>query len=78
MYREVIPDVYQYPEGLVVVYSVIENPIINGVQIKGNTKYTTEELKSLINIEPGKVLNLNNLRDARDKILKNIMKMVMF
>lgn len=70
MYREVIPDVYQYPEGLVVVYSVIENPIINGVQIEGNTKYTTEELKSLINIEPGKVLNLNNLRDARDKILK--------
>ena len=70
MYREVIPDVYQYPEGLVVVYSVIENPIINGVQITGNTKYTTEELKSLINIEPGKVLNLNNLRDARDKILK--------
>lgn len=70
MYREVIPDVYQYPEGLVVVYSVIENPIINGVQIKGNTKYTTEELKSLINIEPGKVLNLNNLRDARDKVLK--------
>ncbi|MGL5663815.1 MAG: POTRA domain-containing protein, partial [Cetobacterium sp.] len=70
MYREVIPDVYQYPEGLVVVYSVIENPIINGIQITGNTKYTTEELKSLINIEPGKVLNLNNLRDARDKILK--------
>lgn len=70
MYREVIPDVYQYPEGLVVVYSVIENPIINGVQIKGNTKYTAEELKGLINIEPGKVLNLNNLRDARDKILK--------
>lgn len=70
MYREVIPDVYQYPEGLVVVYSVIENPIINGIQIQGNTKYTTEELKSLINIEPGKVLNLNNLRDARDKILK--------
>lgn len=70
MYREVIPDVYQYPEGLVVVYSVIENPIINGIQIQGNTKYTTEELKGLIDIEPGKVLNLNNLRDARDKILK--------
>ena len=70
MYREVIPDVYQYPEGLVVVYSVIENPIVNGVQIEGNTKYATEELKSLVNIEPGKVLNLNNLRDARDKILK--------
>ncbi|MGL6024946.1 MAG: POTRA domain-containing protein, partial [Cetobacterium sp.] len=31
MYREVMPDVYQYPEGLVVVYSVIENPIINGI-----------------------------------------------
>ncbi|WP_297596410.1 outer membrane protein assembly factor [uncultured Cetobacterium sp.] len=70
MYREVVPDVYQYPEGLVVVYSVIENPIINGITITGNTKYSVEELKKLINIEPGKVLNLNNLRDARDKILK--------
>ncbi|MGL5711183.1 MAG: BamA/OMP85 family outer membrane protein [Cetobacterium sp.] len=70
MYREVIPDVYQYPEGLVVVYSVIENPIINGIKISGNTKYTAEELKALVNIETGKVLNLNNLRDARDKILK--------
>ncbi|MGL5951441.1 MAG: BamA/TamA family outer membrane protein, partial [Cetobacterium sp.] len=70
MYREVIPDVYQYPEGLVVVYSVIENPIINGIKISGNTKYTAEELKKLVNIETGKVLNLNNLRDARDKILK--------
>ena len=70
MYREVIPDVYQYPEGLVVVYSVIENPIINGVTITGNTKYPVEDLKNLINIQPGKVLNLNELRDARDKILK--------
>lgn len=70
MYKEVIPDVYQYPDGLVVVYSVIENPIINGVTIKGNTKYSTEELKKLIDIKPGEVLNLNNLRDARDKIVK--------
>lgn len=70
LFREVIPDVYQYPEGLVVVYSVIENPIVNGVVINGNTKYSTEELKKLVDIEPGKVLNLNKLRDARDKILK--------
>ncbi|MGL4910433.1 MAG: BamA/OMP85 family outer membrane protein [Cetobacterium sp.] len=70
MYREVMPDVYQYPEGLVVVYSVIENPIINGIRITGNTKYTVEELKELVDIESGKVLNLNKLRDARDKILK--------
>lgn len=70
LFKEVIPDVYQYPEGLVVVYSVIENPIINGVEIIGNTKYSTEDLKKLISIEPGKVLNLNDLRDARDKILK--------
>ncbi|MGL4987863.1 MAG: POTRA domain-containing protein, partial [Cetobacterium sp.] len=70
MYREVMPDVYQYPEGLVVVYSVIENPIINGIKITGNTKYTVEDLKKLVDIESGKVLNLNKLRDARDKILK--------
>lgn len=69
-YREVIPDVYQYPEGLVVVYSVVENPIVRGVTIEGCTKYTPEELRKLINIEPGKVLNIKALKEARDKILK--------
>lgn len=69
LYRDVIPDVYQYPKGLVVVYSVVENPIVNGVIIKGNTKYKTEDLKKLINIKPGKILNLNQLREARDKII---------
>lgn len=69
-YKEVIPDVYQYPEGLVVEYYVVENPIVRGVTIEGCTKYTPEELRKLIDIEPGKVLNLRALKEARDKILK--------
>lgn len=69
-YREVIPEVYQTPEGLVLVYSVIENPIVRGVSIEGCTKYSQEELRKLINIEPGKVLNMRDLKEARDRILK--------
>lgn len=70
LFREVYPDVYQTSDGLIVVYSLIENPIIDGIVINGNTKFTTEELKSLIKVEPGKVLDLNKLGDARNEILK--------
>lgn len=69
-FKEVKPDVYQNNQGLVVVYTVVENPIVKNIEIDGNTKYTDEELEKLINITPGKMLNINDLRAAREKVDK--------
>lgn len=70
LFREVIPDVYQYPEGLVVVYSVIENPVVEGINIVGNTKFSTEELEKLMKVKTGEILNYNDLRESTEAILR--------
>ena len=69
-FREVTPGVYKYGEGVSVQYTLVENQIITGVKIVGNTKYPTEELEKLIKTEPGKIFNINTLREDKDRILK--------
>lgn len=68
-FRDVEPDVYRDDKGLIVVYSLIENPVVKGVKITGNHKYTAEELLKGSKIVPGEVLNINYLREDRDRIL---------
>lgn len=69
-FRDVIPDVVKSGKGVKVVYSVLENPIINGVNIIGNTVYTTDELMQVVKTEPGKIFNINTIREDRDRIIQ--------
>lgn len=69
-FRDVNPEVYKYGEGVSVQYNLEENQVITGVKIEGNTKYTTEELIKLIKTEPGKIYNINTLREDKDRIIK--------
>lgn len=69
-FRDVIPDVVKTGKGVKVVYSVLENPIINGINIIGNTVYSTEELMQVIQTEPGKIFNINTIRGDRDRIMQ--------
>ncbi|WP_294703491.1 outer membrane protein assembly factor [uncultured Fusobacterium sp.] len=69
-FRDVIPDVIKTGKGVKVVYNVLENPIINGINIIGNTIYSTEELKEVVKTEPGKIFNINTIREDRDRIIQ--------
>ena len=69
-FRDVIPDAVKSGKGVKVIYEVMENPILNGVNIIGNTVYTTEDLMKVIKTEPGKIFNINTIREDRDSILK--------
>mgnify|MGYP005883710063 FL=1 len=69
-FRDVIPDVVKSGNGVKIIYSVIENPVLNGVNIIGNTVYSTDELLKVIKTEPGKVFNINTIREDRDRILR--------
>ncbi|WP_319370980.1 BamA/TamA family outer membrane protein [uncultured Ilyobacter sp.] len=68
-FREATPEVYKYGEGVLVRYNLSENPVITGINIYGNTVYSSEELLKGIKTEPGKIYNLNTLRDDKDGIL---------
>lgn len=69
-FRDVIPDVVKSGKGVKVIYSVLENPIINGINIIGNTVYTNDELMEVIKTEPGKIFNINTIREDRDRIIQ--------
>ena len=54
---------WQYvPEGVVLTYHVLENPVLQSVKIEGNTVEQTEDLEKLITVETGKVMNSRELQ----------------
>jgi len=52
-----------YEERTILVIDVLENPLYQGIVIKGNTIYPTEELQKLITLQPGEVTNVRTLEN---------------
>jgi outer membrane protein insertion porin family len=53
-------------QGVLLVVSVVENPVIKGIVIEGNTVYSTASLASLMESKPGEVENSNTIiRDLK-------------
>ena len=53
----------EIPEGIVITFHVLENPILKDVVYTGNTLYTKEELDNLMTVKKGEILNSNTLHD---------------
>lgn len=68
-FKEVIPNVDIQKTGAKVVYQVIENPVIQGVNIHGVTMLPKEELRKALKTKAGSILNINSLREDRDLIM---------
>lgn len=60
---DVVVNFTEVPEGVQVVYTVMENPTLQGVVMKGNTKVTTEKLMELLKVPQGKILNSKVLNE---------------
>ena len=58
----------EVPEGVNVIYTVKENPVITGIVIKGNTKVPQDKLLKQTALKPGEVLNNKTLYDAERAI----------
>lgn len=60
-------DAYQtikeVPEGVMITYHMLENPVLKDVEFSGNTVYETEELEKNITMKRGEILNSNTLHD---------------
>lgn len=56
-FADVLANFTEEPEGVKVTYTVLENPMLKDVVIEGNTKVTTDKLKSLLTAKTGTVLN---------------------
>ena len=60
---DVVANFNEVPEGVQVVYTVMENPVLKEVVIKGNTKVTTDKLQSMVTVAKGTILNSRMLNE---------------
>lgn len=60
---DVVANFTEVPEGVQVVYTVMENPVLTDIVIKGNTKVTTDKLRGMLTVSKGSVLNSKTLND---------------
>ena len=51
------------PEGVVLTYHVLENPLLKEVKIEGNTVESTETLMGLVTVKQGELLNGRTLQE---------------
>ncbi len=60
-------DAYQtferVPEGVVVKYHMLENPVLKEIVFEGNTIFETPDLEKIMTVERGEILNSNTLHD---------------
>ncbi len=70
LFESVLPHAEQQPNGVIVVYDVVENPIINNINIMGNTVLTTVEILKVMKTKPGQVLNHLAIRSDVEAIRK--------
>lgn len=60
---DIVSNFNEVPEGVQVIYTVMENPVLQEIVIKGNTKVTTEKINSLLTVTKGSILNSKDLND---------------
>ena len=56
-FSDLYPSLQEVPEGVEVTYHVIENPEFKQLVVSGNTKISTENIRSIVNLRPNKMVN---------------------
>ena len=61
-YYDLFPTFEEVPEGVVLTYHVLENPMLKSIAITGNTVETTDDLMGLVTLKTGEMLNSTTLK----------------
>lgn len=56
-FYDLYPTFKKVPEGVIITYHVLENPVLSSVKIEGNTVETSEVLNALLTVKQGEILN---------------------
>lgn len=63
LFYDIFPTFAIVPEGVVITYHLLENPVLKSVTIEGNTVIKTEELRKIITVSEGEMLNTRTLHE---------------
>ena len=57
-FYEIQPSFQTVPEGVQITYHVQENPKFDHLEVTGNTKVSTEQIRQIVNLPKGKIVNI--------------------
>ena len=63
-FYDIYPSFEKVPEGVIITYHVLENPVLKGVNITGNTVESSDTLNSFVTLKTGEILNSRELNKA--------------
>lgn len=70
-FYDLYPSFEEVPEGVIVTYHVLENPVLQSISFKGNgVAETTDTLQKLLTVQAGDILNRKLLEDDVETIKK--------
>ena len=61
-FYDLYPTWREVPEGVVITYHVLENPVLKSITLDGNTVESTAKLKHLLTLQTGEILNSRTLQ----------------
>ncbi|MBO8126123.1 MAG: BamA/TamA family outer membrane protein [Firmicutes bacterium] len=64
----------QYQDGVKIIFEVVENPVVKGIEIKGNSALPADKLRELIPVKDGEILNVNTLNKGLQSMLEDAFK----
>ena len=68
LFYEVTPSFREVPEGVQIDYTIMENPAFVQLDVEGNTKISTAEIRKMVDIPKGQVLNTKKVNEGARRI----------
>ena len=62
-FYDIYPTFEKVPEGVIVTYHVLENPVLTGIELTGNTVEKDEDLYKRMGVKEGEILNSRILHE---------------
>lgn len=73
-FSQIIPYFTNVPEGVKLNYRLVSNPVVKSVEFEGNSVFTDAQLNSVMQVQPGSVLNVaqvnRKIKEIEDIYLK--------
>lgn len=62
-FYDLYPTYEEVPEGIVITYHVLENPVLKSVSLTGNTVEKSDDLNKMLTVQVGEILNSRTLQE---------------
>lgn len=67
-FYDIVPTFTRVPEGVQIVYHMAENPVLTELEVEGNTRISTHDIKKAMDLKEGQVVNAREVNIGARKV----------